>query len=748
MAYWEFLLQKEGDRDWLPLETAHVEISEGRYRIIAHTSYCETSVEIYLIQLLANQLPPKRKTRKRIGQTTANGLMVVIPFTHLTAGSWTVKCLAASSATATPDNRWEYGVQLQVLAVESGLEYWDSDLEESPPSDATAPNATTTDSTAAGTPPAIPSTSRSQPQLPQLPSPGPASDDEPVTSRAVAQPPTRDAVPASSAAVDDPQEVLQTASASAVAPALDAAPIEDLPLRLQLQHQAIVAQPRAALSLQGQVTTFSQVEGLPAGGTLWIQLRDPETGVVVHRESRSLSLDSIPSRFECPISLPENSTSRLLVGEMSLWSVLTPPQILAIQGFTVTLNLDALLESVANQGEHSTEITFEDLTSEAATPANSEKEEAATNKASAAAQLASPLAHRDIPFRRIYLPSAGLTLPPVIYRPVDSKGMGEPSLPLLSNQASRRRHTDDSVTSRLAKPLSLPPIGNPSKSSRRRQTTNPQLDAPAPQQERLSAEPSQRPSPNLDETGSDSDIATFFAAEETVQGTHESTFQPDFHGRFWSRLSALAHEAQRAAADLKAQMEAAGVETSSHAPTIESLDEPSASTSDMATPLNHEVVIYDLSAEGIIPPDSAEADFLGGPYAADPLPTNAASMEALGEIPVPQLSLPEGDLISGTSLPITVRLPSYPKRLAVKVWVTDIQSRSLADRPRWLMNWTPAGNGEQTALLNLQVPHGSLEAQFEAIAIDLTTQRESYKTTLVRTIIPPNLPEADLTEPI
>ena len=31
----EFLLQKEGDRAWLPLETPDVEILEGRYRVVA-----------------------------------------------------------------------------------------------------------------------------------------------------------------------------------------------------------------------------------------------------------------------------------------------------------------------------------------------------------------------------------------------------------------------------------------------------------------------------------------------------------------------------------------------------------------------------------------------------------------------------------------------------------------------------------------------------------------------------------------
>ncbi|MEM9505919.1 MAG: hypothetical protein AAGA01_18420, partial [Cyanobacteria bacterium P01_E01_bin.43] len=43
-------------------------------------------------------------------------------------------------------------------------------------------------------------------------------------------------------------------------------------------------------------------------------------------------------------------------------------QILAIQGFTVTLNLDALLEVVANQAERSPETAFGDAVNDADEP--------------------------------------------------------------------------------------------------------------------------------------------------------------------------------------------------------------------------------------------------------------------------------------------------------------------------------------------------------------------------------------------
>ncbi|NER84091.1 MAG: hypothetical protein F6K42_32035 [Leptolyngbya sp. SIO1D8] len=511
--------------------------------------------------------------------------------------------------------------------------------------------------------------------------------------------------------------------------------MEDLPLRLQLQHQAMVAQPQTALILQGQVTTFSHVQGLSTVGLLWVQLRDPETGEILHRESQSLAIAPLPSRFDCPISLPENITVRLLVGEMSLWSATHPPQVLAIQGFTVTLNLDALLEDVANQGEQSAATMFEDLATVAAPPK----------------PLAS-LPPRQVPFQRIYLPSNGLTLPPVIYSPIDSKGVGSPSLPTFANQPIRRKAAREGTPTTPAKSLSLPPLGNSAK--RQHPSQQPPLQAKDTGQPPSTSGvelplPGRSPQTFPDAPATTDETAAATAA--SPQEMEKPPFQPDFQGRFWSRLSALAHEAQETAANLKAQMESAGVEAIQEMPPLEVTPLQSPSFPEESQAFNHEVVIYDSDPEehvtSEITSEASENDLLTTATAAE----TAASEddpENLPAIPIPQLNLPEGELIAGNPLPITVRLPLYSKRLAVKVWVTDIQSRSLADRPRWLMNWTPTHDGEQTALLQLQVPQGSLEARFEAIAIDLTTQRESYKTTLVRTIVPPDLPEANIVDPL
>jgi hypothetical protein len=634
--------------------------------------------------------------------------MVVIPFTHLTPGQWTVKCGAIAFAEAAQSEHWEYAVQLEVLAIESGVEYWDTDLDEESIADQVASAA----------------------HIPTRNSPT-SGESAPATSSSPATPPTappdtRSAETVNSAPLpDDPFQ--------------DIAPLADLPLRLQLQHQALVANSRASVGLKGQVMSFSQVDGLPGEGTLWMQLRNPETGDVIHQATQALSIAALPSRFDLPITLPDSLPTRLLVGELSLWTATDPPQILAIQGFTVTLNLDALLEVVANQAERSPDAPFEDLTATDEANTTATENETVTETDSSplpeTKRLASPPA-REIPFRLIYLPSTGLTLPPVIYRPADKKSVGAPTLPPFGNQPRRDRQppSDSPAPAAPAKPLTLPPLGKSRSAAAASETTPP---ATAPDAE-LDL-PGFGRSPHSPDAPSAKPGSVSQPTETTTSNV--PAFQPDFQGRFWHRLSALAEEAQKAAADYKAQLEAAGVDPPGEPKTVPPVDLPFPTLEEDTSNQNYEVVVYEVESPD--PSLTNVAETVAEPR-IEVLQPGEPDIEDFGAIPIPELLMPSGELIAGTPLPITIQLPIYPRRLAVKVWVTDIQSRTLMDRPRWLMNWTPNSEGKQTALLQLQVPLGSMEARFEAIAIDLATQRESYKATQVRAILPANLPETDL----
>jgi hypothetical protein len=70
----------------------------------------------------------------------------------------------------------------------------------------------------------------------------------------------------------------------------------------------------------------------------------------------------------------------------------------------------------------------------------------------------------------------------------------------------------------------------------------------------------------------------------------------------------------------------------------------------------------------------------------------------------------------------------------------------LLDGPRWLVDFLPDGSGDLEALTQLIVPLGSVEIRFEAIAVDIYTQRESHKVTVDCVVIPPDLPSLSLDE--
>ena len=130
-------------------------------------------------------------------------------------------------------------------------------------------------------------------------------------------------------------------------------------------------------------------------------------------------------------------------------------------------------------------------------------------------------------------------------------------------------------------------------------------------------------------------------------------------------------------------------------------------------------------------------------YSSSSLPLIAAATEPL---PTPHLYVPEGELIAGKSVMVRVVLPEVPLQVVVKLWLEDYQTRYLLDGPHLLTNLLPNVSGDLEVMTQLNIPFGCLEIRLGAIALDLTTQQESHKVTIVRTVIPPDLPSLQLDE--
>ncbi|HEY9762602.1 MAG TPA: hypothetical protein V6D07_08760, partial [Trichocoleus sp.] len=114
--------------------------------------------------------------------------------------------------------------------------------------------------------------------------------------------------------------------------------------------------------------------------------------------------------------------------------------------------------------------------------------------------------------------------------------------------------------------------------------------------------------------------------------------------------------------------------------------------------------------------------------------------------PTPLLELPEGELTAGERVSVTLRVPFHPNRLYLKIWITDPQTRTLADEPRQVTHLIPDGHGNLEGALQLTVPFGCLEAWFEAISVDMVTQQESYKAITSRSVIPEEVVSPGLDE--
>jgi hypothetical protein len=58
----------------------------------------------------------------------------------------------------------------------------------------------------------------------------------------------------------------------------------------------------------------------------------------------------------------------------------------------------------------------------------------------------------------------------------------------------------------------------------------------------------------------------------------------------------------------------------------------------------------------------------------------------------------------------------------------------------------PDGTGKLEAMTQLIIPFGAVEIRFEAIAVDLDSQRESHKVTVDCIVVPPDIPDLSLDE--
>ena len=722
MRYWEFLIQQEGDQTWLPLETRQVEILEGRYRMAAYTSYDDTSVEVRVSQLLLDEIPPRRRVRKRKSITNDAGLLAIFPFMQLSPGRWEIDCSSPDVINDFLGESWHYSVQIQVTPRDE--DDWEPDWAE-----AVGEADTATDNDADATEADIST------------APGLTIED---TSEGTAE------------------------------------------FQLELKQQAYVTELGKTLTLVGYA---SQTTGATLSDKqLWVELRDPQTASMLQEMSFELSTQHLPTPFSVTITVPEELSTQVVLGAVSLRSQ-SVKESLASASFTVTIGLAQMLDAIANQPD----LEFEEEIS--IFPGSTESFIPPPEKTEALITRDTPIVSREI------IPSEGLTLPPQITPPrkLDEDMDRQPELPQFPTKADHFRQ--DTVAAPPSQPnenLSAEELSEdepPVEELTPTQTLSDNLSVEGPQPTKVildneqlmetvsdgtealeqtinepditpdiefreneqqpfvesSADDEQRPvvepkafaEPKVFELSSieddDLDLELANAAQNALEteplpsqdfaldtGSAYSPKNSDnrwdsatahidrefqklqLRDRFWQKLNLLTQEGYRESLEVKRALQ-----------TSDTLPEGNRQS--------NEFVAYEPSPHRLEPrfdtPDSQQ-------------PTNDGA-EPIQVFP-PTLDVPMQELVAGEWIAIKVRLPETNYHPYVKVWMNDLQTRTVIEAPRLLMQFTPNDNNELETLMRVQVPTGCLELQVAAIAVDMSTLQESRKVVQNRRVMPPD----------
>jgi hypothetical protein len=94
MTQWQFLIQKEGDQDWLPLESSSAEILEGRYQLIVQSNQPYANVDVQIRHEYEMGGILQEVTQRRRQQADTLGRLDLLSSTYLPPGLWELKCRA------------------------------------------------------------------------------------------------------------------------------------------------------------------------------------------------------------------------------------------------------------------------------------------------------------------------------------------------------------------------------------------------------------------------------------------------------------------------------------------------------------------------------------------------------------------------------------------------------------------------------------------------------------------------------
>lgn len=778
MEHWQFLIQKQGDRSWRPLESPNEEIIEGRYRVVACSDLANINVEVRVTHTSTLEVPPKRRIQKRSRRTNSEGLIAVIPFTYLKPGVWELSC-SSDLMSDFLDKSWQHSVHLQVLPKVAVQEVGQENKE-------TQGHGKKTD------------------ELPKEE----AIIEEPIspvwlkgeTAEQILQNLIELALPASELSPEDDKTVEDSP-----------ADMPDSPMSLKIEEEIYIARWGQTLTINGRVEQkeatldLSQTSNYERvyGGEIRIELRSPQGSEIIRRVRQSLPEKLIPFNIRCSIEIPADCESKLILGEISLYGILTiggNAVLLANQSFTITDVIELLAigagvrKSEPNTVEHQPAEGAPQATSEAkklSIPLDLKLFNLVKTPKKAGSLLLHPSPKKSLPPKinpQSLRKSASAFSPQLPKFAQHQNQMISPagSEPPLKLENSDRDTTVTAVSQVTSISTTFPYLRRLKASQDEIEVSKhnnaPEMldfDAPVDSQEHTIEIHNEHAAQSVRDDAQSQDIsfAELVVPRSSELITRDSPYispliRKWMHTQGYSLPEPINLQNQDYDSYIVPSQEQISEEvdtqTQGHSDALNEDIETRGHSEDNAveTPnsppppplpphdrissawLVQEIVVDDTFDEA-----EAEADtFKNQPDKQEEASVSdvSLSLPTLAEIteplPVPQLHLPAGELVSGKSVRVRVQLAQVCPQVAVKLWVEDCQTRWLLEGPRLLTNLLPNSSGGLEEITNIIVPFGCLEIRLEAIALNMATQQESHKVTIVRSVVPEDLPSLQLDE--
>jgi hypothetical protein len=777
MENWQFLIQKQGDHTWRTLELPNLKLLAGNYRVLARSYLSNTDVEVRVTHILTEEVPPKRRILKRSRRTNAEGLMAVIPFTHFKPGTWELRC-SGDVMSDMLGKSWQHTLVIQVLQLETNpLSPSKVDEETDIASEIdTEVNIVMNHSTPIWF--KAETTEEILQNLLDLALP----KDEPLDEETIENAPTLPSPLPLNLTLEQDTYVARWGDSLIIHGCVEVNEIENL------EYERFYTDGMSQFRLE-------------------IALRSPLESRILTKIKQPLTDHILPFSFSTLVDIPPKCQSKLLLANINLYGALSDVGeiiLLASHTFTITADVTELLALQISSLDPHHFVPESNLPKKPKPSVNVGLELFNLAKTPKLAQFHilkrspnQPLPPQIKPF--VSWEGISPQLP----------NLPNHSTPNITDDAAKNSSNKTLITPPIdLKKLVIKPINNSFPYLRRLkvktvkeetvgnklETGNlpslaPQLPTVVPLSAQIPELPADNPQQADESVMADTSYAELIAEivagvindeELDVVDTQENysiliseeldvvDTQENYPILVSEELDVV--DTQNSSPLVQRWMETQGfLLTEANAEVllsgeIDSQEDPVVENTlleihdpeivNLLNPilsqpiwLSQEIVIDDLIIEvddGSSSGESGENDH-DCPSVNDEIKADFSPV-MIESFPTPQLSLPEGELVAGTSVVVRVELPEVLSSVAVKLWVEDYQTRSLLDGPHILSDLRANAWGGSETTIYLKVPFGCLEIRLAAIALNPTTQQESNKVTVIKTVIPPDLPTIELDE--